>query len=483
MAGFEFDEELLDFIIHEKEKEESFNIEDFKHLSETAHFPTPHELERITRKGEIYLGAEFDETGEFINHATIPAKDLTVHQITYGVSGSGKTEKMKFLLCTLMLQKDIAKILNLDVKIYDSIIIDNLGNFAKFGEPTLQQTKEFLKIYLKSGWHPDYLRSLGLSWVRKYMPSANKKISLWKPSRVVPNLKSARHFINYLEQLGVDTAGVIGIIYKSLNQMEFFNNDFSDKCFRFDEFYNLLKIERDKLINLSGIFQEGNIDKYDDLKKLWEQIATLDKIISPLEILDKEYCGVFDTPDFEDGKIIIQDCSKTTDRWLFHSTLLSYYYFKFAKKTENLQGIKQMISTDEYNDILDDKDLVNSKDYEERREGFLANFTRSLFLRLVREGRNYGTPVNIATQNPSQLLIKEGKKFSSIQNVWIGYLGREVARLKERKTGEGSLGSNMQTILDESEEDGWISKKGTGKWLLESGGKIRRIQTFMSFYD
>lgn len=491
MAGFEFDDDLLDFIVHTREEEvESFNIEDFKEFSIKAKFPSPKELEKITKKGEMYLGALFDDEGEFIDHATISMKDLTVHQITYAVSGAGKTEKMKFFLCCLLLQKDIAKRLRLeqiekDLKVFDAIVIDNLGNFRNFGEPLLQDKKEFLRIYLEAGWKPDYLRSLGKTWVRKYKPNCLARLSLWKSSRIIPNLKSAQHFLNYLEFLGVNVMGVIGIIYKTLSKMGFFSETYNKKTFRFDEFYKILKKERDDLIKFAKTF-EGRADLNDEgleeVRKKWEQIATLDKIISPLEVLDKEYKGVFEPPEFEDNKIVIQDCSETSDRWLFHSTILDYYYSNFAKKPENLQSIKLMVCTDEYNDILDDKDLVNSKDYEEKREGYLSNWTRSFFLRLVREGRNYGSPVNPATQNPSQLLVKEGKKFSSIYNIWIGYLGRELNKLDKNKSLESNFG-NQEVILEETEEGGWISKKGSGRWVLISGGQIMRIQTFLSFYS
>jgi len=490
MSGFEFDDDLLDFDLFQfQDNEESFNIEDFKEFSTKATFPTQKELEKITKNGEMYLGAEFDEEGEFIGHGVVSMKDLTIHQITYAVSGAGKTEKMKFFLCCLMLQKDIAQRLNLTnieekIKVFVAIIIDNLGNFSSFGDPILQDKKDFLKFYLASGWKPDYLRSLGKKWVRKYKPNCIDKLSLWSSSRIIPNLKSAQHFLNYLEFLGVNVIGVYGIIYKTLAKMGFFSPDYNKHYFRFDDFYKILKDERDEHIKYAKSLDTGDTKNeldFEDLKKLWDQIATLDKIISPLEVLDKDYKGVFEPPEFEDDKIIIQDCSETSDRWLFHSTILDYYYSNYGKKPENLQSIKIMVSTDEYNDILDDKDLVNSRDYEEKREGYLSNWTRSFFLRLVREGRNYGVPINVATQNPSQLLVKEGKKFSSIYNIWIGYLGRELNKLEKNKSLESNFG-NSGLILEETQEGGWISKKASGRWILITGGEIKRLQTFLSFY-
>lgn len=268
--------------------------------------------------------------------------------------------------------------------------------------------------------------------------------------------------------------------------MGFFDKDFDSLNFRFDEFYKILRRERNAMIQLSKTFKSKSYEEktekdFENIEKLYMKIAVLEKIIAPLQCLDRDYKGVFEPPQFEDNKITIQNCVSTSDRWLFQTALVEFLYYQYAKKESNLQSIKLMVSTDEYNDILDDQTLVNSRDFEDRREGFLADVMRTLFLRLVREGRNFGSPVNLATQNPSQLLQKESRKFSSIQNVFVGYMGREIDRLEKNKNLDTSFG-DADTVRTEA-ISGWISKKATGRWLLITETGVRYIQTGLGFYQ
>lgn len=465
---------------------DNMNFNHFESIEKKPYFPTPDEMIKITKKGELYIGAEFDEMYNFIGHATIPTKEFTMHQFIFAVSGAGKTEMLKFQYTCILIQKDMArtlkdegKLTEDEVKIFDILILDNLGNFNKFGEPILQSKSQFLKFYLASGWHPDYLRSLGKKWVKKYKPNNESNVGLWHNSVIVPNLKSTLSFLNYLTLLGINLSGIQGQIYQTLDRLEVLDNRILSKKFDFKLFYLEIKSMRDEMIHEAKWFCESPQEQ----RKMWNDIANLDQVIAPLETLDREYKNTFDKPTFEDGKITIQDCSTTSDRWLFHSAIFTYMYFKFAKKPENLQSIKLMVSTDEYNDMLDDASNDSIPDYEQKREAKLANWTRSQFLRLIREGRNYGTPIVGATQNPSQLLIKEGRKFASINSKWIGYLGTEIDKMEENKKGGGTFGSQKEVVYQESQSRGWISQKYTGKWLLISETGARRIQTFISCYN
>jgi hypothetical protein len=298
-----------------------------------------------------------------------------MHQFIFAVSGAGKTEMLKFQYTCILIQKDMAQTLkeegklnDEEIKIFDILILDNLGNFNQFGEPILQKKSQFLKFYLASGWHPDYLRSLGKKWVRKYKPNNESNVGLWKNSVIVPNLKSTLSFLNYLTLLGINLAGIQGQIYQILDRMEVLDNNILSKRFDFKLFYLELKNLRDEMIHEA----KWNSENPQEERKLWNNIANLDQVIAPLETLDREYKNPFNKPNFEDNKITIQDCSTTSDRWLFHSAIFTYMYFKFAKKPENLQSIKLMVSTDEYNDMLDDASNDSIPDYEQKRESKLA---------------------------------------------------------------------------------------------------------------
>ena len=483
---FSYDYDLIDWVTpYDKKRDDQIIFDHIKDNLEKAYFPTREEMIEITQKGHIYLGAEF-ECDDFIGHFTIPAKILTMHQIKYGTSGCGKTMSLIFFLCCLMIQKDIAEELEIKdvsnemIKIYDALVIDNLGNFANLGEPYLQEEKpEFLAFYLRSGWTTEYLRKLGSKWVIKYRPHNDKLVSLYKNAHVVPNLDSATDFTSYLQFLGSDVMKIEWLITAILDEMDFFSQSFNKEMFSLELFYKYLETKRDMILYQVRNLPEADPASAKNIKELWQQITILNKLIDPLKVLQEKYPSIYDTPEYIQGKIVIQDCQGISDQWLFHSTIVNQYYKKFCLG-KNLQGINMLFCSDEYNDIVDSCERANERAYAERRDGILANSVRSFFLRIIREARNFGVGAFLATQNPSQLLHKEGRKLSNINIVWVGYLGKEIARLEKNNSLESTIG-HSEILIQESEDDGWISEKQTGRWIIIIENKVHYIQTFVPF--
>jgi len=484
-SRFDIPEDILDHNFGlDSQINEDIDLSKFETIQQDAYFPTPDEMLKATKKGLLYIGAEFNEDKKFVGHGFVQTFEYTMHQVLYATSGGGKTEKQKFDLMNLMIQKDMADTLNKDIKnpddkikVFDAFIFDNLGNFRNFGEPILQKNPEFLKFYLKSGWDPDYLRSLGPKWVRKYRPNYLKKVGLWRNAVVIPNLESIIDLLEYMVLLGAEVNLIRGQLYEVLDEMNIFDDEDLRENFVFKEFIEQLEVIKNR--------SRYEARKGEDSKQKeagFKRVSIVDQVISPLKKLERKYHNVYDIPTFEDNKITIMDGLNSEDQWLFHISALSHVLENFVILEKNLQSIKILVQTDEYGNVIKDA-AIQGTNSTSKRESRFANYMRDLILKLIAIGRNYGLGVYLATQNPGQMLIKEGRQFASIQNKWIGYLGTEIDKMRENNKGGSSFGPELETVMKESSKGGWISEKRTGQWLLIQDQKVRRILTWMPCYN
>jgi len=315
-----------------------------------------------------------------------------------------------------------------------AITIDNIGNFTYFGIAIW--TKFYKEHYYHLG-KPEELGSMAKNLVGHY---AIKNPFKWqKRGFILISKNTISDFISFLRHLGAE------ISEKAKQRIIQVLRQYAPSGYLSEEYDIELFIE--------------------ELESEWTY--EIQGVLDTLRTFIDEYGKDVFNPKDPSETVIILDGSRSSEKWIFHYSFVKYIYDKIKRDPHKYLGkLNYLLFIDEYNDILDDCELIKSKVTRDRREGYYANEFRSFILRLWREGRNYGFSTWVSTQSPYQLLVREGRRLANLQTRIWGYLGSDIEKLArmERK--------DISTILDvlqqESIGDGWIAKPRKGQFIIES---------------
>jgi len=412
------------------DRKEYIPSKEWEDLLKKVDYPDENELKRISKEG-LLLGYD-NLAGDYV---IMPWKTLTRHIATFGVSGSGKT----FLLLSLLTNWTLERIFG-DAKA-GAVVIDNIGNFKRLG------VEFFEDFYLKHYKHLGTLEELKEKIKNEVVHYAVNPLEHQKDHFLVLDFKDSLEFLEFLENIGIRTQPVQYNIFKLLKP--YLNHKgYLVEGFSFDVFLEDLQRE------IETIFEEQKFSA--------SNLALIQVLAGINKFLD-EFGKVF-RKEKVPKKIIVSDASRAEERWIFHYSL-SQVIYKQVKRRGAKSELNYLLIVDEYNDILDDVELIKSSNMQKRREGHYAEMLRNFILKLWREGRNYGYSSYIATQSPFQLLVKEGRRMGNIATKFWGYLGNEVDKMAKLKKVE--ITKHLD-ILQQESSNGWISRPREGKFLIES---------------
>jgi len=416
-----------------------------KELISKIDYPDENELKQIAKKG-LLLGVDWER----MDYAILPWDLARRHCLLLGKTGAGKTFFELSLLSNWLIEMyyyfdgDVEKALMEKDRFPSTIIIDNLGNFALFGR--FVWTK-FLKTF-------KHLDVKGISYFAKH---------------IVTHLSTAR------ERFEWQTKHFIKLSIKTPTQLLESINELTGGIITDEAKRKIFELIKDHIDASQPLFLNEEFDLRsffyileDYIRNVGMSDASLRQVYDVLGLLFQEYGReTFRIPELRTySNMIVSDASKSFERWIFHYSLLEYFYEKVKNKLHR-KNVRVFI--DEYSDITDDVKLITlGKSLIEKREGKFATKVRVFIMKLLREGRNYGYSTFISTQSPYQLLQTEGRRFGNISTKFWGYLRADIKKLEKNRRED--ISDALGYILNEA-QSGWISRPRSGRFIIESESK------------